>query len=99
MTPPPPTLFHIDHAGFVQSLNHSQACPIKVCSLYDKIYTETQVWTVMADLPFLYVPGTDLMLAKRSFACPGLAHVVDMAWAKLLRRQRHVTRPSAAWST
>lgn len=105
MMSPPPTLFYIDHADFMQALDRSQVYHIEVCSLHGKTYTETQVWTVMADLLFLYVPGSDPLLAKRSFKCPGLAYVgarieSDLAWAKLLlRRRRHVTRPSAAWPT
>ncbi|KAK8044394.1 metallopeptidase [Apiospora rasikravindrae] len=78
----------IDEEGLEKTHDNRKKRGLEVIGMNGNIYTISNVWPLLADQPFVKVPGTSLVLSKRSVKAreAGLKHGL-CRWATLLKRK------------
>ncbi|KAK8085483.1 hypothetical protein PG997_006754 [Apiospora hydei] len=85
----PPTVFHIDQEELEKTYDRRKKWGLEVLGMNGNIQTISNIWPLLADQPFVKVPGTSLVLSKRSVK----SREVDLdgdrlcRWATLLKRK------------
>ncbi|KAI1339983.1 hypothetical protein F5Y15DRAFT_60612 [Xylariaceae sp. FL0016] len=91
---PGPTKYLITASTLEQEFDRSATVGIEVLGMHGKLYKLKNMWALLADRPFLKIPGTSVVLSKRSVKSAALEQGDDNTdywkWALLLKR-RHTT--------
>ncbi|KAK7756202.1 hypothetical protein SLS62_001795 [Diatrype stigma] len=83
-----PAVFHLSFQQLEERLDRSKVWSLEVLGMNGSIRTEKNIWIFRADKAFIKVPGTSLVLSKRSVGSP--ARDKDQQywrWAVLLKRK------------
>ncbi|KAK7943329.1 uncharacterized protein PG986_012442 [Apiospora aurea] len=85
----PPTVFHIDQEELEKTYDRRKKWGLEVLGMNGNVQTISNIWPLLADQPFVKVPGTSLVFSKRSVK----SREVDLEgdrlcrWATLLKRR------------
>ncbi|RYP52966.1 hypothetical protein DL768_001960 [Monosporascus sp. mg162] len=85
-----PTVFHLTLQALQERLDRSKPCGIEALGMNGMAGKVGNLWVLLADQPFVKVPGTSLVLSKRSVKSPALGNGGDQVywrWAMLLVRK------------
>lgn len=86
-----PAIFHLSVPELEGRLDRSQPSSLEVLAMNGCARKAQNVWMLLADQPFLKVPGTSLVLSKRSVRAPALdgseSSQPYWRWAMLLKRK------------
>ncbi|RYP67198.1 hypothetical protein DL770_008671 [Monosporascus sp. CRB-9-2] len=84
-----PTVFHLTLQALQERLDRSKPWGIEALGMNGMVGKVGNLWVLLADQPFVKVPGTSLVLSKRSVKSPALGNGGDQVywrWAMLLVR-------------
>ena len=87
----PPTVFHMDQEELEETYDRGKRWCLEVIGMNGNLQTVSNIWSLLADQPFVKVPNSSLVLTKRSVK----SREVDLEergdqfcrWATLLKRK------------
>ncbi|RYP36844.1 hypothetical protein DL767_003234 [Monosporascus sp. MG133] len=85
-----PTIFHLTFQALQERLDRSKPWGIEALGMNGMAGKVGNLWVLLADGPFVKVPGTSLVLSKRSVKSQAIARGRDQVhwrWAMLLGRK------------
>ncbi|KAI0154386.1 hypothetical protein GGR57DRAFT_466911 [Xylariaceae sp. FL1272] len=89
---PPPSKYIISEARLKEDLGRGSDSELEIIGMNGKRHSGRNIWQLLSDRPFIKVPGTSLVLSKRSARKQEIRHPVR-DWALLLKK-RSATDPS-----
>ncbi|KAI1322116.1 hypothetical protein F5Y16DRAFT_387603 [Xylariaceae sp. FL0255] len=88
-----PAMYMFTCEALEEKVGRGSNAQIEVLGMHGKVHRAANIWEILADRPFIKVPGTSLVLQKRSVK-PAIDGSVNMRnWTVLLRR-RSTSHPS-----